>query len=85
MCVSVLDVTALSPEQLNEAVKIFDEMCNEALLPFHEIDRDPNRKSLDEQFARKVLGLPETLLEEGGPLDSLRLKLSREPSIRGSK
>ncbi len=78
----VWDVTALTPEQLNAAVELFDEMCDKPLRPFHEIDRDPVRKALDEAFAKRVLGLPESIFE---PLDLLRMKLSREPSIRGSK
>ena len=42
-------------------------------------------KELDEKFARGVLGLAESILKPGGPLDVLRMKLSREPSIRGRK
>lgn len=82
---SVLDVTALTPEQLAEAVKIFDEMSGKPLLPVHEIDKDPVRKKLDEQFGRRVLGLPESILAPDGPLELLRQKLSCEPSIRGGK
>jgi hypothetical protein len=81
----ILDVTALTPEQLDNAVKIFDEMCDKKLLPFHEIDKDPVRKELDERFAREVLGVDESILGEDRPLDILRKKLSREPSIRGTK
>lgn len=80
-----LNIPALTKTQIDEAVKIFDEMSNKELLPMHEIDKDPVRKDLDEQFARKVLGLPENILTEGGPLELLRLKLSREPSVRGNK
>lgn len=81
----ILDITALTPSQMDEAVKIFDVMSNQKMLPMHEIDIDPVRKELDTQFARRVLGLPESILVEGGPLDILRMKLSREPSVRGSK
>ena len=81
----VLDVTALSPEQLAQAVKIFDEMNQLPLKPLHELDKDENRKLLDRRFYGEVLGLPESLLADGGPLDILRQKLCREPSIRGSK
>jgi hypothetical protein len=55
------------------------------LFPIHEIDKDPVRKELDERFAQEVLGLPEVLLQPGGPLDVLRMKLALEPSIRGNK
>ena len=81
----VLDVTALSDAQLEEAVKLFDLMCHKPLLPIHEIDKDAVRRELDEKLARRVLGLPESVLAQGGSLDLLRLKLSREPSIRGKK
>jgi len=81
----VLDVTALTPKQLAEAVKLFDGMSEQELLPLHEIDTDPVRKELDEKFARNVLGLSDSILAPGGPLEVLRMKLSREPSIRGYK
>jgi len=81
----VLDVTALTPKQLAEAVKLFDSMSAQQLLPLHELDRDPIRKELDEKFARNVLGLAEPILIPDGPLEVIRMKLSREPSIRGQK
>ena len=81
----ILDVTALEPQLLAEAVKLFDTMSEQSLLPLHEIDSDPIRKELDEAFARNVLRLPAPLLASGGPLELLRRKLSREPSIRGGK
>ena len=81
----ILDVTALEPKWLAEAVKLFDAMSEKPLLPLHEIDKDPIRKALDEAFARDVLRLPESILASGGPLELLRAKLSQEPSIRGSK
>ena len=81
----VLDVTALRSDQLAEAVQLFEAMKDQELLPVHEIANDPVRKDFDEKFARNVLGLPEPMLAPGGPLDLLRMKLSREPSIRGQK
>jgi hypothetical protein len=81
----VLDVTALTPKQIDWAVKIFDAMSGQQLLPLHEIDKDPVRKELDEQFARNVLDLAEPILSQDGPLEILRMKLSREPSVRGQK
>jgi surface antigen len=81
----VLDVTALKPKQIAEALELFDTMSGQQLLPMHEIDRDPIRKELDEKFARNVLGLTEPILTPGGPLEVLRMKLSREPSVRGQK
>ena len=81
----ILDVTTLEPKLLAEAVKLFDAMSEQPLLPLHELDRDPIRRELDEAFARNVLRLSEPILAFGGPLELLRMKLSREPSIRGSK
>ncbi len=81
----ILDVTALSPAQLQRAAMIFDETCQLPLKPLHELDIDENRKLLDRRFYGEVLGLPASILTDGGPLDILRQKLSREPSIRGSK
>lgn len=81
----VLDITALSPAQLATAARIFDETCQLPLKPLHELDIDANRKVLDRRFYGEALGLPDSLLADGGPLDILRRKLSQEPSIRGSK
>ncbi len=81
----ILDVTALSPAQLQRAARIFDETCDLPLKPLHELHIDENRKTLDRRFYGEVLGLPAALLADGGPLDILRNKLSQEPSIRGSK
>ncbi len=60
-------------------------MCQKELLPLHEIGRDPVRRELDERFAREVLSLPESILQPGGALEMLRMKLALEPSIRGNK
>ena len=81
----ILNVNALSPDQLRRAAQIFDETCQLPLKPLHELDIDENRKILDRRFYGEVLGLPESILADGGPLDILRKKLCREPSIRGSK
>lgn len=81
----ILDVTALSAKQLAKAVKVFDEMCYKQMLPIHEIGKDPVRNELDARFGREVLGLPESMLQPGGALDVLRMKLAQEPSIRGNK
>jgi hypothetical protein len=70
---------------LKKVVKVFDEVCHKEMMQFHEIDKDPVRKELDERFAREVLGLPESLLQPGGAFDVLRMKLAQEPSIRGNK
>ena len=81
----ILDVTALDDDQLQRAAQIFDDTCQLPLKPVHELDIDENRKTLDRRFYGEVLGLPDSILRDGGPLDILRQKLCREPSIRGSK
>lgn len=81
----VLDVTQLKPKQLGEAAKLFDTMSGDNLLPMNEIDRDLVRTELDEKFGRDVLGLPGVIVAPGGPVELLRMKLSKEPSVRGSK
>jgi hypothetical protein len=81
----VLDVTALTVNQLKAAATIFDDLKGQHLLPLHELDKDPVRQRLDERFALEVLGLPESFARPGGPLELLRMKLAREPSIRGGK
>ncbi len=81
----VLDITALTSKQFKEAVKIFDSMCDKPMLPLHQMDKDPVRKKLDEQFCKKVLDLSESVLAKGGSLELLREKFSKEPSVRGNK
>ncbi len=81
----VLDVTALTPEQLRSAATIFDDLSEEPLLPLHELDKDVTRQKLDERFALEVLGLPKSFVQPGGALEVLRLKLAHEPSIVGAK
>jgi hypothetical protein len=80
-----MDVTALRPKQLKAVVSIFDELKDEKLLPLHELDKDPVRQKLDERFALEVLGLPASVVEPGGPLELLRMKLAQEPSVHGGK
>ena len=48
-----------------------------------EIHRDPVRRELDEKFLTQVLHFPKWLFTEDGPIDLLRKKLAREPSVTG--
>ena len=81
----ILDVTALNPKQLANAVALFDAMSGETLLPLHQIDTDLVRKELDEDFSKNILGLHPAIMSPNGALELLRLKIAREPSIRGPK
>jgi hypothetical protein len=84
-CLSVLDVTALSRVQLDRAEKLFDVLATKELLPLHQIESDPIRKKLDTRFAVEVLALPPAVTAPSGPLELLRMKLAREPSVRRGK
>lgn len=81
----MLDVTVLKQKQLKAAVSIFDDLKDEKLLPLNEVDKDQMRQELDRRFALEVLGLPLAVVQPGGPLELLRMKLAHEPSIRGGK
>ncbi len=81
----VLDVTALAPKQLKAAAEIFDDLKEESLLPFNELDKDPVRQNLDARFAVEVVGLSAAAVQAGGSLELVRMKLAQEPSIRGGK
>ena len=80
-----LDVKALCSEQLSNAEKAFDDVRNNRMLPIHQIDHDAARHDLDRRILIDVLGLPQEICDDGGPIDRLRLKMSIEPQIRGTK
>ena len=80
-----LDTRALTDEQHAAAKSAFDAMRGLRFLPFDQIDEDPARAELDRRLLVDVLGLPESLCDENGPVDVLRRKLAREPQIHGGK
>jgi hypothetical protein len=77
-----LDVTKLTPAQLETAEEIFGDMRDAQFLPANEAYRDNARKELDHRVLINMLGLPTSVLE---PLDLLRLKWCSEPSVHGGK
>ncbi|MYD74706.1 MAG: hypothetical protein F4Y11_11050 [Chloroflexi bacterium] len=83
--IPTMDTRALSDEQHAEARRQFDLLRHERFLPFDQIDEDPARARLDRAILVDVLGLPESLVEPGGPIDLIRRKLAREPQIHGGK
>ena len=83
--IPTLDARALSAERHIAAKDAFDAMRGLRFLPFDQIDEDPARAELDRRLLVDVLGLPESLCAEDGPLDLLRRKLAREPQIHGGK
>ena len=80
-----LDTRALTDEQHAAAKSAFEAMRGLRFLPFDQIDEDPARAELDRRLLVDVLGLPESLCDENGPVDLLRRKLAREPQIHGGK
>ena len=79
------DVRTLTKKQIVAAVAAFEELRKRRFLPFDQIDEDPARAELDRRLLVDVLGLPESLVALGGPVDLLRRKLAREPQIHGGK
>jgi hypothetical protein len=63
----VLNVDALTPSQLSKAAALFDRFRSKPLSPMHEMDTDPLRAQLDEQFGCAVLDLPKSLFALNGP------------------
>ena len=83
--IPTLDTRALSDAQHEEAKKQFTALVHERFLPFDQIDEDPARARLDRAILVDVLGLPQSLVSAGGPIDLIRRKLAREPQIHGGK
>ena len=83
--IPTLDVKTLSGDQLATAREAFNALEDWRFLPFDQIDEDQARAELDRRLLVDVLGLPESLVDEGGPIDLLRRKLAQEPQIHGGK
>ena len=83
--IPTFDTRTLTAEQHAAAREAFEAMRNHRFLPFDQIDEDPARAELDRRLLVDVLGLPDSLCEEGGSIDLLRRKLAREPQIHGGK
>ncbi len=83
--IPTLDTHALSDAQHAEAKRQFGLLKDERFLPFDQIDEDPARAKLDRAILVDVLGLPESLVADDGPIDLIRRKLAREPQIHGGK
>ncbi len=81
-----LDVTQLSPSQLEAAQQIFHGLKHQQMLPFNEMVVDPVRQELDRLLLSEVLGFGEgTHAEVHEGLALLRKKLCAEPSVHGGK
>lgn len=72
----VLDVRALSPDQVNALAKGYDEVSSQELKPLAKLDSDPTRKAIDDLIST-ALGAPS--------LVGVRELLAREPGLIGKK
>ena len=80
--IPVLDVRALTPEALEAAVAIFDDLQKQVMLPANEAYRDPVRQELDRRILTEVLGLDDEAVEQ---LAILRNQWCAEPTVTGTK
>ena len=78
----VLDLRALSDEQLAAAEGIFDEFRELELLPAYLADADPNRALLDRRVICDLLGFDEDVYRG---VRRLAAKWCAEPSVHGGK
>ena len=80
--IPMLDVTKLNQTQLDDAVKIFDDLQEKKLLPANEAWRDKVRQDLDKRLLTEVLGLGDKVVEQ---LGILRRQWCNEPTVTSTK
>ena len=78
----VLDLRALTDEQLATAEAIFDEMRDKELKPAYLADADPNRALLDRRVVCDLLGFDADVY---AAVRRLSAKWCAEPSVHGGK
>ena len=78
----VLDLRALSDDQLDKAQDIFDEFRHKELKPAYIADADPNRALLDKRVVCDLLGFGQDTYEA---VRRLSAKWCAEPSVHGGK
>ena len=74
----VLDVGALSEDQLQQGKQIFNFLCDRELMPIMHMDTDPVRRQIDDAIA-DLIGLPQ------GVFADLSTTLAHEPNIHVGK
>ena len=79
---AVLDLRALTDEQLLMAEMVFDEFRDKELKPAYLADADPNRALLDHRVVCDLLGFDEDVYEG---VRRLSAKWCAEPSVHGGK
>ena len=80
--IPTLDFSALPPESLAAAVRIFDDLSEKTMLPANESYRDEVRQELDRRLITEVLGLDESAVEQ---LAILRNQWCMEPTVVSTK
>ena len=78
----ILDLRALTDDQLTTAQAIFDEFRNLELQPACLADADPNRARLDRRVICDLLGFADTIYQA---VRRLSAKWCAEPSVHGGK
>ena len=78
----ILDLRALSDDQLEKAEDIFDEFRDKELKPAYIADADPNRALLDKRVVCDLLGFGQDTYEA---VRRLSAKWCAEPSVHGGK
>ncbi len=78
----ILDLSALTDEQLHSGEDIFDEFRDKELKPAYLADADPNRALLDRGVVCDLLGFDEDVYEG---VRRLSAKWCAEPSVHGGK
>ena len=78
----ILDLRALSEEQLTTAQSIFEEFRDRDLKPAYLADADANRALLDQRVVCDLLGFDEGVY---GAVRHLAAKWCAEPSVHGGK
>ena len=78
----VLDLRALTDEQLRTAEAIFNELRDKELKPAYLADADPNRALLDRRVVCDLLGFNEDTYTA---VRRLAAKWCAEPSVHGGK
>ena len=80
--IPTLDLRQLTAEGMQAAVQIYDDLCQEQMLPANEAYRDPVRQELDRRLLTEVLGLDGHAVEQ---LAILRNQWCMEPTVAGTK
>ena len=78
----MLDIRALTDEQLHIAETVFEEFRDKNLMPAYLADVDPNRALLDRRVICDLLGFGEEIYKA---VRRLSAKWCAEPSVHGGK